>query len=112
MNPRAASDPFRVWAEEPAGNVYDARTINAQAASRLPACKTSPPRRAPASLIVQSLHCTIFPGVNRLTRQEQLVLCLVCAFLLVGWAVKTYRTSHPADTAQTLTPPSGIHPKN
>ncbi|HYG22581.1 MAG TPA: hypothetical protein VEH04_07360 [Verrucomicrobiae bacterium] len=50
--------------------------------------------------------------MNRLTRQEQLVLCLVCAFLLVGWAVKTYRTSHPADTAQTLTPPSGIHPKN
>jgi hypothetical protein len=33
--------------------------------------------------------------VNRLTRQEQLVICIVCGLLLVGWAVKTYRTAHP-----------------
>ena len=35
------------------------------------------------------------PGVNRLTKQEQLVLCLLLGLLLTGWAVKTYRMSHP-----------------
>lgn len=34
--------------------------------------------------------------VNRLTKQEQLVLCIVLGLLLTGWAVKTYRTAHPA----------------
>jgi hypothetical protein len=34
-------------------------------------------------------------GVNRLTRHEQVVLCLIVALLLVGLAVKTYRTAHP-----------------
>jgi hypothetical protein len=33
--------------------------------------------------------------VHRLTRQEQLVLCIVLGLLLTGWAVKTYRTAHP-----------------
>jgi hypothetical protein len=33
--------------------------------------------------------------VNRLTRQEQLVLCSVLGLLLVGLAVKTYRAAHP-----------------
>jgi hypothetical protein len=33
--------------------------------------------------------------VNRLTKREQLVLCLVLGLLAVGWAVKTYRTAHP-----------------
>jgi hypothetical protein len=41
----------------------------------------------------------------RLTKQEQLVLCLVLGWLLTGWAVKTYRTAHPPVTAdQTATP--------
>jgi len=34
-------------------------------------------------------------GVNRLTKQEQWVLCIVLGLLLTGWAVKTYRTAHP-----------------
>jgi hypothetical protein len=34
--------------------------------------------------------------VNRLTKQEQLVLCIVLGLLLTGWAVKTYRAAHPA----------------
>jgi hypothetical protein len=34
--------------------------------------------------------------VNRLTRQEQIVLCIVVGLLLTGWAVKWYRTAHPA----------------
>jgi hypothetical protein len=33
--------------------------------------------------------------VNYLTKQEQLVLCVVLGLLLTGWAVKTYRTAHP-----------------
>jgi hypothetical protein len=37
-------------------------------------------------------------AVNRLTKQEQLVLCVVLGLLLTGWAVKTYRTAHPAGT--------------
>jgi len=34
----------------------------------------------------------------RLTKQEQLVLCIVLGLLLVGWAVKTYRAAHPPVT--------------
>ncbi|MGA3284514.1 MAG: hypothetical protein ABSD57_08655 [Verrucomicrobiota bacterium] len=30
-----------------------------------------------------------------LTKQEQLVLCIVLGLLLTGWAVKTYRAAHP-----------------
>jgi len=44
------------------------------------------------------------PGVNRLTKQEQLVLCAVLGLLLVGLVVKVYRAGHtkpaPAETAQ------------
>jgi hypothetical protein len=38
--------------------------------------------------------------VNRLTKQEQLVLCVILGLLLTGWAVKTYRAAHPS-TAMT-----------
>jgi len=34
-------------------------------------------------------------AMNRLTRQEQLVLCAVLGLLLVGLAVKVYRAGHP-----------------
>jgi hypothetical protein len=34
--------------------------------------------------------------MNVLTKQEQLVLCVVLGLLLVGWAVKTYRAAHPS----------------
>jgi len=34
-------------------------------------------------------------GVNRLTKQEQLVLGVVLGLLLIGWAVKSYRAAHP-----------------
>jgi hypothetical protein len=36
------------------------------------------------------------PPMNWLTRQEQYVLTVALALLLVGLAVKTYRTSHPS----------------
>lgn len=31
----------------------------------------------------------------RLTKREQFVLCLIAVMLLVGFAVKAYRTAHP-----------------
>ena len=37
----------------------------------------------------------IFPAVLRLTKQEQLVLCVVLSLLLVGWAVIAWRTAPP-----------------
>ncbi|HEU5396642.1 MAG TPA: hypothetical protein VFV81_05700 [Verrucomicrobiae bacterium] len=37
--------------------------------------------------------------MNRLTRQEWWVLCVTLGLLLTGWAVKAYRTSHPAPVA-------------
>lgn len=37
--------------------------------------------------------------VNRLTKQEQLVLGIVLGLLLTGWAVQWYRTAHPAAPA-------------
>ena len=43
--------------------------------------------------------------MNVLTKQEQLVLCLVLGLLLVGWAVKTYRTAHPTAAAAPSAPP-------
>jgi uncharacterized membrane protein (DUF4010 family) len=44
---------------------------------------------------------TIF-SVNRLTKQEQLVLCIVLGLLLAGWAVKTYRAAHPTTVATRM----------
>ena len=43
--------------------------------------------------------------VNRLTKQEQLVLCIVLGLLLTGLAVKTYREAHPSPTAGQLAKP-------
>jgi hypothetical protein len=33
--------------------------------------------------------------MSRLTKQEQMVVCIVLGLLLTGWAVKAYRTAHP-----------------
>jgi hypothetical protein len=46
------------------------------------------------SLLSGRVHA-IFPRVLRLTKQEQLVLCVVLSLFLVGWAVKAWRTAHP-----------------
>ena len=35
----------------------------------------------------------------RLTKQEQLVISIIIGLLLVGWAVKTYRTANPPEPA-------------
>jgi ABC-type transport system involved in cytochrome c biogenesis permease subunit len=41
--------------------------------------------------------------VGRLTKQEQLVICTILGLLLVGWAVKAWRTAHPPTPATTTT---------
>ena len=43
--------------------------------------------------------------VNRLTKQEQLVLCIVLGLLLTGWAVKTYRAAHPSTAVTRVAAP-------
>jgi len=43
--------------------------------------------------------------VNALTKQEQLVLCVVLGLLLLGWAVKAYRTAHPPAATVHATAP-------
>jgi hypothetical protein len=40
--------------------------------------------------------------MNWLTKQEQMVLCIVLGLLLTGWAVKAYRSAHPP--AQAVEP--------
>jgi uncharacterized membrane protein YqjE len=47
----------------------------------------------------------VFGDVNRLTKQEQMVLCVILGLLLTGWAVKAYRSAHPPVlTAKQATP--------
>jgi len=41
----------------------------------------------------------------QLTKQEQLVLWIVLALLLTGWAVKSYRAAHPPAKAGELAKP-------
>jgi hypothetical protein len=43
--------------------------------------------------------------VNRLTKQEQLVLCIIIGLLLLGWTVKIYRTAHPPNLAAEKSKP-------
>lgn len=39
--------------------------------------------------------------MNRLSQQERLMLCIVMALLLAGWALAAYRTAHPAIPVMT-----------
>jgi hypothetical protein len=49
--------------------------------------------------------CRYIARVNRLTKQEQLVLCVVLGLLLTGWAIKSYRAAHPpAQRVQQVRP--------
>jgi len=41
----------------------------------------------------------------QLTKQEQLVLCILLALLLTGWAVKSYRAAHPPVKASEAVKP-------
>jgi len=43
--------------------------------------------------------------MSYLTKQEQLVLVTVLSLLVLGWAVKTYRLSHPPTPAAITAKP-------
>lgn len=45
-----------------------------------------------------------------LTRQEQFVLCVALALLLVGLAVKTYRTANPGTKTAAAAANDGLSP--
>ena len=56
-------------------------------------------------LIVKRPNDATFVDVNRLTKQEQLVLCIFFGLLVLGWAVKVYRTAHPPKLAEEKAQP-------
>jgi hypothetical protein len=45
-------------------------------------------------LLIGPVYATLI-RVNRLTKREQMVLCIVVGLLVLGWAVKAYRQAHP-----------------
>jgi len=47
----------------------------------------------------------MFFSVHRLTKHEQLVLCLAVGLLVLGWAVKVYRAAHAPVIAVEKTKP-------
>jgi hypothetical protein len=49
----------------------------------------------PLPLLLSGPVYAILIPVNRLTKREQLVLCIVIGLLLLGWTVKAYRAAHP-----------------
>jgi len=40
----------------------------------------------------------------KLTKQQQLFLCVVLLLLLTGWAVKAWRTAHPPSSPPAARP--------
>ena len=73
------------------------------------AASLKPPRRRrkvkACARLAEKVLCRYIARVNRLTKQEILVLSVVIGLLLTGWAVKYYRTAHPlAATVQTAKP--------
>jgi len=57
------------------------------------------------NFIVNQTELSYIHPVNRLTKQEQLVICVIAGLLLLGWAVKSYRLAHPpTQTAEQFKP--------
>jgi hypothetical protein len=52
---------------------------------------------------VIELFCTL--AMLNLTKQQQMVICVVALLLLTGWAVKAWRMAHPSVSAQKLQRP-------
>jgi hypothetical protein len=59
----------------------------------------------PQDLLVINLAFGHTVRMKGLTKQEQLVLCVVLGLLLTGWAVKTWRNAHPVPAAIHLAKP-------
>jgi protein-S-isoprenylcysteine O-methyltransferase Ste14 len=62
-------------------------------------CRVIPKSQIVNALFAVSGFCATLPAMNWLTKQEQLVICIVIGLLLTGLAVKYYRASHPATIA-------------
>jgi len=63
----------------------------------------SSPERIENPPLLSGLFHTIFRRMLRLTKQEQLVLCVVLSLLLVGWTVRAWRAAHPAAASNKRT---------
>lgn len=50
------------------------------------------------ALLAENVFSRYIAAMKWLTKQEQLVLCVVIGLLLTGLLVKYYRTAHPALT--------------
>jgi len=57
--------------------------------------------RKPLRIVAMAAQSGYLVPVKGLTKQEQLVLCIVLGLLLTGWAVKAWRTAHPPAPAAT-----------
>jgi hypothetical protein len=44
----------------------------------------------------------------KLTRQQQLFLCTVLFFLVLGWMVKAWRTAHPSTARVSPPAPAAV----
>jgi hypothetical protein len=49
--------------------------------------------------LAESRFASYIAAMNWLTKQEQLIICLVISLLVTGLAVKYYRAAHPAVTS-------------
>lgn len=80
------------------GHAHKLRSTTRKARAR---CRCGAPVSAPAcSWPLRSADGSgRFRRMGHLTKQEQLVLCAIIGLLLVGWAVKTWRTANPPPLA-------------
>ncbi len=63
-----------------------------------------PARRPRPEFPLEIFGTAYIARVKFLTKQEQMALCLIFVLLLTGWAVKTWRTAHPADPVPVVQP--------
>jgi hypothetical protein len=68
-------------------------------------CREATARLKPHPRLADGELTHYLAQVNGLTKQEQLVLCIVLGLLLTGWAVKTYRIAHPPPTVNQTAKP-------
>jgi len=63
-------------------------------------------KRVCHSAVAVAAGFVYYASMWRLTWQEQKVLLVVIGLLLVGWAVKAYRTTHPPAASKIQWQPS------
>jgi hypothetical protein len=55
------------------------------------------------NIAVIELFCTL--AMLNLTKQQQMVICVVALLLLIGWTVKAWRMAHPSMPVQNVQRP-------